>query len=151
MSPRFPAFCGKWGRSTSQFDHSSKHQRSCRTRGRRPGPLPSVRPGVVEVACLSPVVLANLKNVTCAGAALATEMRWWHTMESVNGQLVRFAGVLFVFREAFHVGFFAWLHLDRGLLFSCDRFLAKHTNTLLLSLFPHRRTPGRILGHRGVW
>jgi len=54
-----------------------------------------------------------------------------------------------VLRPAFHVGLFAWLHLDCWALLFGDRLLTKHTNALL-SLFPHRRTPGRSLGHHGI-
>lgn len=73
------------------------------------------------------------------------------TSKSLPVGSVGFSGILFVLRPAFHEGFFAWTDRDGRALFLGDRLLAKHTNALLvLSLFLHRRTPGRILGRRGV-
>ena len=55
---------------------------------------------------------------------------------------VGFGGVLFVFGEAFHVGFFAWLHLDRGRCFLEIGFLQ---NT---QMFCFLRVPSRAEGLR---
>jgi hypothetical protein len=94
------------------------------------------------MSVVSPL-LSNAQDTTGANTGIILDtLRWTASVGSLR--------VLFVFQEAFHVSFFAWLYLDSGPLLLGDRFLAKHTDArLFLSLFPHRRTPVLVLDTPG--